>query len=254
AEFPKRRESQQLLLDFLEVPADDPRRTREGVYHAEVHGPPGRRVQVILLDARYHRSPLRQGFVNGEPGEGVRGRYVPNDDPEATVLGNAQWAWLEAQLKVPAEVRLICSGVQVLPDEHGWEKWGNFPRERQRLLSLIGETGARGVVFLSGDRHLAEISRLPGGHPAGVGYPLWEVTSSSLNTPSGNLTGGGVRFANERNSLRVGLTWFETNFGTIEIDWSMADPLLRLQVRDEQGGVVLQQRVALSELQPAAGR
>jgi alkaline phosphatase D len=254
ADYPRRRESQQLLLDFLGVPADDPRRAREGVYHAEVHGPPGRRVQVILLDARYHRSPLRQGFENGEPGEGHRGRYVPNNDPDATVLGSAQWAWLEAQLKVPAEVRLICSGVQVLPDEHGWEKWGNFPRERQRLLALIRGTGAQGVVFLSGDRHLAEISRLPGGHPDGVGYPLWEVTSSSLNTPSGNLTGGGVRFANERNSLRMGLTWFETNFGTIDIDWSAAGPLLRLQVRDEQGGVVLQQRVSLSELQPDVGR
>jgi hypothetical protein len=30
--------------------------------------------------------------------------------------------------------------------------------------------------------------------------------------------------------------------------------LLRLQVRDEQGGVVLQQRVSLSELQPDVGR
>jgi hypothetical protein len=66
--------------------------------------------------------------------------------------------------------------------------------------------------------------------------------------------GGGVRFANERNSLRMGLTWFETNFGTIDIDWSAAGPLLRLQVRDEQGGVVLQQRVSLSELQPDVGR
>jgi hypothetical protein len=34
----------------------------------------------------------------------------------------------------------------------------------------------------------------------------------------------------------------------ITIDWKEADPLLRLQVRDEKGSVVLQQRVRLSEL------
>jgi alkaline phosphatase D len=167
-----------------------------------------------------------------------------------TVLGETQWKWLEAQLKVPAEVRIIGSGVQVVADEHGSEMWGNFPSERARLFQLIRSTKANGVVILSGDRHLSEISRLPADHKLGVGYPLFDVTSSSLNVPSGNFTPAGVRFANEINSYRVGLTYFDTNFGTIDIDWSQSDPVLRLQIRDEKGGVVLQQRLKLSQLRP----
>ena len=42
AEYPKKRESQQLFQDFFNVPKDSPRRKQEGVYHAEVFGPPGK--------------------------------------------------------------------------------------------------------------------------------------------------------------------------------------------------------------------
>jgi alkaline phosphatase D len=41
AEYPKKRESQQVFLDFFGVPRDSPRRAREGVYHSEVFGPRG---------------------------------------------------------------------------------------------------------------------------------------------------------------------------------------------------------------------
>jgi alkaline phosphatase D len=128
--------------------------------------------------------------------------------------------------------------------------WGNFPHERRRLFRLIRETKATGVVFLSGDRHLSEICRLPAEHRDGVGYPLFDVTSSSLNVPSGNFTKSKVRFANEVNSYRVGLTYFDVNFGTVMVDWGAADPVIRMQVREEKGDVVLQQRVTLSQLQP----
>ncbi|MBI3864164.1 MAG: alkaline phosphatase family protein [Planctomycetia bacterium] len=254
AEYPKKRESQQVFLDFFGVPKDDPRRTQEGVYSARVYGPPGKRVQLILLDARYFRSPLKTGFQPGEPGEGRRGIYAPNADPAATVLGETQWRWLDGQLKVPAEFRMIGSGVQVVADEHGSEMWGNFPRERERLFRAIREARAEGVVFISGDRHLSEISRLAADRREGPGYPLFDVTSSSLNAPSGNITKAGVRFANEINSYRVGLTFFDVNFGAIHIDWDRPDPAIRLQVRDEKGAVVLQQRLALSQLRMQSPR
>jgi alkaline phosphatase D len=251
-EYAKKRESQQLFLDFFGVAKDDPRRQQEGVYSAHVYGPVGKRVQIILLDARYFRSPLKLGFTPGEPGDGFRGKYLPETDPQATVLGETQWRWLEAQLKVPAELRIIGSGVQVLADEHGSEMWGNFPHERERLLKLIKQTNAQGVLLLSGDRHLAEIARLPADHRLGVGYPLYDITSSSLNTPSGNFTKAGIRFANEINTYRMGLTYFDVNFGAITIDWEQPDPVVRAQVRDEKGAVILQQRVKLSELRAQA--
>ena len=248
ADYPMRAESQQVFLDFFGVPADSPRREQAGVYHAQIFGPPGRRVQVILLDARYHRSPLRTGYEPSERNEGYRGRYQPNTDPDATMLGEAQWQWLGEQLRQPAELRLIGSGVQVLADEHGSETWGNFPLERQRLLQTIRDSGAGGVVLLSGDRHLAEIARLPATDDDGIGYPLFDITSSSLNQPSGNLTKAGTRFANEINRYRVGLTYFETNFGMILVDWDQPSPIVRMQVRDAAGDVVLQHRLPLSEL------
>ena len=241
---------QQVFLDFLGAPADDVRRTREGIYWSHVHGPVGKRIQVILLDARYFRSPLKKGFDSREPGEGYRGRYVPNTDESATVLGEAQWKWLEEQLKVPAELRVIGSSYQVLSNQHGWEMWGNFPNERARLFRVLKESKAEGVVMISGDRHLAEIAKLDGASSEGIGYPLVEVTSSSLNQPSGNLTKGGVRFANEINPYREGLTYFDINYGNILVDWAASDPVVRLQVCDEHGTVMLQHRMTLSQLKP----
>lgn len=247
-EYPMKRESQNVFLDFFEAPPNDPRRTQEGVYSSHVFGPTGKRVQLILLDTRYFRSPLKKGYQPGEPGEGYRGQYTPNNDPATTILGPAQWQWLGQQLKVPAEVRLIGSSIQLIPNEHGSEIWGNFPHERTRFLKLLRDTKANGVMILSGDRHLAEISRIHPTSEEGVGYPLIDVTSSSLNAPSGNLTKAKVRFANEINSFRVGLEYFDTNFGSILIDWDQPDPVIRIQVRDEAGGVVLQHRLSLGQL------
>lgn len=93
-------------------------------------------------------------------------------------------------------------------------------------------------MFLNGDRHSAEIARLPADHALGVGYPLYHIPSSSLNTPSGNLTKAGARSPNEINSDLMGLTYFETNFRTMVIDWDRTAPVIRLQVRDAAGGAV----------------
>ena len=60
AEWPLKDDSQKAFLDFWGVPDDSPRRRQKGVYHAAVIGPPGKRVQVILLDTRYFRSPLKR--------------------------------------------------------------------------------------------------------------------------------------------------------------------------------------------------
>lgn len=238
-EYSKKKESQQLFLDFFGVPADSPRRQQEGIYAAELFGPPGKRVQLILLDTRYFRSPLkkRDGSNNWPAAEGP---YVPNADPAATLLGDAQWKWLEEQLKVPAELRIIASSIQVVPEDHGWEKWMNLPRERERLFKLLKETKAGGVIFLSGDRHLAEISMMD----AGLGFPLYDVTSSGM-------TEAAKRWRPlEPNRHRLGTMNFGDNFGLIAIDWEKPDPVVSLQIRDVEGDVRLSQKVPLSTLNP----
>jgi alkaline phosphatase D len=236
ADYPKRAESQQVFLDFFGEPKASPRRRREGIYDARVFGPAGRRVQVILLDTRYFRSPLKRA----EGGEQSWGRYVPDDDPSKTMLGDVQWAWLEEQLRVPAEVRLVVSSIQVVAEDHGWEKWANLPRERRRLFDLIRRTGAAGLLFVSGDRHLAELSMTDGG----VGYPLYDLTASALNKSSQRWR------PYEVNRHRVGTMNWGDNFGLITIDWAAKDPRLSLQIRDVEGDITIQRKIPLGTLRP----
>lgn len=250
AEFPAKAASQIVFNEFFEVPADDPRRKRPGVYSAQTFGPVGKRVQIILLDLRYFRSPLKTGFQPGEPGEGVRGLYVPNEDPGVTILGEDQWQWFAERLREPAELRIIGSSFQLVANESGWEHWGNFPAERARFLKLLRDQRVAGTIVISGDRHLAELSRLPADREQALSYPLYDLTSSSLNAPGGLVSKSGVRYANEINRHRVGLTYFDVNFGMLLIDWAAPTPVVRMQIRDVQGAVVLQQRLPLSALQP----
>ncbi|NLF32309.1 MAG: alkaline phosphatase family protein, partial [Planctomycetes bacterium] len=234
ADYPQREASQQAFFDFFQVPADSPLRGRPGVYDARTFGPEGRRVQVIPLDTRYFRSPLKPGEKR------LGGSWVPDDDPAKTMLGEAQWMWLEEQLKQPAEVRLLVSSIQCLPDAVGQETWSNLPHERQRLFRLIDSTGAEGIVILSGDRHWAELSRIDEGVP----YPLYDLTSSSLN----QLHPRGTPTQNSRRAIPE--TFHRENFGVVAIDWDQPDPTIRLEIRDLEDAVRLTKTLRLSELRP----
>ena len=105
------------------------------------------------------------------------GSYVPQDDPHVTMLGEEQWSWLEQQLRVPAELRILASSIQCVAEASGQETWSNLPHERQRLFDLIERTRAEGVVIISGDRHWAELSVLKDPRR----YPIYDLTSSSFN-------------------------------------------------------------------------
>lgn len=234
ADFAKRAEAQQVFLDFWGDAADSPRRQRPGIYDAHVFGPPGKRVQVILLDTRYFRSPLTKGERR------LGGPYFPDTDPKKTMLGEAQWRWLEQQLRTPAEVRIIASSIQCVAEAAGQETWSNFPAESARLFRLIRKTGAGGVVIISGDRHWAELSVAPDE----ASYPVYDLTSSSFNQvhPRGTPT---------KNLFRaIDKTYHRENFGVIAIDWDQADPELTLEIRGLDNEVKLEHRVRLSELQP----
>ena len=231
-DFPFKGFAEQLFLDFWRAPEDDPRRQREGIYDAQVFGPEGQRVQIILLDTRYFRSDLTPTDERGAVG---RERYIPSDNPDQDMLGSAQWAWLADQLAEPADLRLIVSSIQVLADGHGWEAWRTMPLERDRLFRLIGDTGAEGVVFVSGDRHSAGLYR----RDDVVDYPLYEITSSALN----------MSFATENNEPgpnRLGAMYAPENYGVIGIDWDQGR--LSLEIRDMDGDAVRQETISLSAI------
>jgi len=239
SEWVLKEDAQRIFLDFFGVPEDSPRREREGIYHAETVGPPGRRVQLILLDTRFHRDPLER-----KTAPGPHGPYRPTADTSPTILGDEQWAWLEERLREPAEVRIIASSIQVVAWEHGWETWGNFPRERARLFELIARTGAGGVLFVSGDRHLVELTCSRGEDGVAVPYPMWDFTSSGLNQ------GEGIRIT-EPNRYRVGPSLREPNYGLIRIDWEApTGPAVTLEGRSPTGDVLTAASIDLVTLRP----
>ena len=229
-------ESQKLFLDFMDEPMDSSRRKREGVYDACVLGPVGKRVQVILLDTRYFRSTLATGENNVIPSGG---KYIPHPDPNVTMLGDTQWQWLEEQLRVPAELRIIGSSIQFISEFSGAEAWANMPREKQRMLDLLQKTKANGVLFISGDRHWAELSRLdrPGD------YPLYDLTSSALTEEH-------KRGTPTPNRFRDGPTYHDTNVGVITIDWRAKGAGVLLQIVDADATTKIERQVTFQEPPP----
>jgi alkaline phosphatase D len=239
--YPKRKESATIMLDFFKVPADSPRRQREGIYGAHVFGPEGRRVQVILLDTRTFKSRQLKDKRSAEEIKQQRlvGWYVPQTDPDTTILGSAQWAWLEKQLRKPAEWRIIVSSIQVIADEKGMESWGNFPHERKRLYQLIRSTQSEGAVFISGDVHFSEISRTDDGP-----YPLHDFTSSGL-------TNCNPVWAAAINTHRVGgQVYAKPTFGLLEFDWEAPVPTLTMRAKGLAGETAFEVKISRDTLKP----
>jgi alkaline phosphatase D len=221
-EYPKKAESQQIFLDFLDEPKDSARRSTPGIYDQVTIGPKGKRVQFILLDTRYFRTALKRASKR----EKGKGPYGPNESDKAEILGEAQWRWLEKTLREPAEVRIIASSIQVVSTTHGWETWGNFPKERRRFLELLKKTKANGVIILSGDRHSAEISKLDETLP----YPLFDITSSAMNQTQ--------KPGKEENPHRVSDRYFRENFGVLKINWSKPKTRVTMEIRNLVGKIV----------------
>lgn len=218
--YPQREGSQRNLLDFLDEPEDSQRRQSPGIYASYTFGPVGKRAKLILLDTRY---------------------FADRPGAEADILGEAQWKWLDGQLRgSEAQVHLIASGIQVIPEDHPFEKWANFPKSRERLVGLIARHGTPGVVFISGDRHLHEISLY---HGESLPYPVPELTSSGL-THSWD-----TREA-EKNRHRVAPLYNQLGFGVIEIAWDGPHPHVSLQVRDAEGATVRRFDLPLASLRP----
>ncbi|MFZ5548892.1 MAG: alkaline phosphatase D family protein [Pseudomonadota bacterium] len=223
-EFTHKAESKAAFLDFFGVPASDERWGRDGIHHARRFGPPGRCVQVLVLDTRWNRSPWTPTDQRDAPG---KQRYVPTTDTTRTMLGESQWQWLAARLAEPADVRLIVSGIQVIAEGHGFEHWGLFPHEQQRLLDLIGARRANGVLLVSGDRHIGAVYRRERGAP----YPITELTSSGLTHAWST--------ASEPGPNRLGELVRANHYALIDIDWAARQ--LTLKHHGERGGLPLQQ-------------
>ncbi len=215
--YAKKAESQQLFLDFIDEPKDSLRRKQDGVYASYRYGNPGKWIKVILLDLHYNAD--------------ARG-------PDSDLLGNDQWEWLESELKNSRnDIVIIGSSLQLLSSEHPYEHWGNYPKSRKRILQLLAAAKPKLAIIISGDRHLAEISKLDDRR---LPRPLYDVTSSGLTHHVDFFYHLRAFFSPEKNQYRVGKLFYGKTFSVMNIDLSKTCPVVNQQIRDQENRIQLQ--------------
>jgi alkaline phosphatase D len=202
---PHKTENQKLLLDFLDVPENSPRRTQEGVYASYEFGEEGKRIKVILLD----------------------GRYFKGLDPEAPMLGKKQWEWFEGELKnSTAQIHLIMTGLSIFSPLLPYsEEWRETPVEINRMVKLMEDYKPMGTVFLTGDKHFASIFRSQG---------QLEFLASGMTHVIDHRAWWYL-------TRKFPVTYFGLNYGMIDVEWEGPTPVLTLSVRTEDHRSLFQQ-------------
>ncbi|MEM7549648.1 MAG: alkaline phosphatase D family protein [Bacteroidota bacterium] len=213
-DYSKKHESQKLALEFYGEDSNSERWERQGIYDSYDFMRGDLKIKVILLDTRFNRDTItRKNRV-----------YLPNESGD--VLGEEQWNWLESELESSdATFNIIGSSIQVIAKDHAYEKWANFPSSRKRLFDVIKESKAQGVVFLSGDRHIAEVSKY---EVNGINYPLYDITSSGLTHTWRN---GGE----EENQYRIGELIMKLNYGVLELSNTDGVNKAEVEIKGKEG-------------------
>jgi alkaline phosphatase D len=167
--------------------------------------------QFFLLDNRFFRSPN-----NRKTGE-------------RKILGSVQFEWLINALSASnATFKIIVIGGQVLNTAQVYENYSNYKEEKEKLLKEILDNKIKGVLFLSGDRHFTELSKMDRENT----YSLYDWTVSPL-------TSGVVPIENiekETNQNRVSGSIFSQNvFGTLSFSGKKENRQLKLTLFDKDG-------------------
>lgn len=234
--YPFKKESKEIFLNFFEEPQESNRRKREGIYTSYLYETSNKKVQVILLDERTFRDDIPK--YNGEVKEDDRYFYHLDHgiqtSKDSTILGEKQWSWLKKELQKPADVRIIGSGTQFGIEYNSYESWANFPYEQQKMFNLIKEVKANRVVFISGDVHYAEISKIT---PVNL-YPIYDVTASGLSST--------WHFATP-NKNRIEGPVMHNHFGMLTINFK--SEIITAEVFDITGNQRIEYQIPLKEIQ-----
>ena len=202
-EYKHKRESQKMFLDFWKIPKDDIRRNREGVYFSEDMIFFEKKFKFIFLDTRYFRSNLQSKW----------GKYIKNESIDSTILGDDQWSWFENELKKESDFLIIFSSIQIIPEDHIYEKWANFPLERDRIFNILEKNKSK-TLLVSGDRHRGGLYKK---------NDIFEITASSLNKPGS--------FSFESDKYLIGETYPQENYGILEIH----NDTINVKIKDISG-------------------
>ena len=131
-------------------------RSPEGMGHFSYPG-----IDFFLLDNRSHRAP--------------------NDleDKSKAYFGKKQLRWLLNELeKSDANFKIIATGGQILNTDAVHENYANYHEEREWLIAEISKRNLKNVIFLTGDRHRSEVSKLK----LENGFVIYDFTVSPLSS------------------------------------------------------------------------
>ena len=230
-------ESKEIFLDFFEEPLESSRRKHSGIYHSELYQYDEYTLQIILLDERTFRDDLKSydgSFDDDQRFSFYHNDYAIHTDSDSTLLGKQQWSWLANQFNIEADIRIICSGTQFGIEWNGYEAWANFPHEQQRMIDLIHQTKANGVLFISGDVHYSEISKIETKN-----YPIYDFTASGLSST--------WHFATP-NKNRIEGPVMDNHFGLITIDWKSKPIQIKMEAWDISDNQRIEYSIGLDEI------
>jgi alkaline phosphatase D len=216
-EFLKKEESKIEFLRFLQLSDSTEIKGHNGVYHTTTQNIGLKSIKTIFLDTRSFRTELQASTQKGR-------RYEPVN--QGDMLGEEQWTWLEKELKDSSiSLFIIVSSIQVIANNHWYEKWGNMPTQRDKLIKLLEDKPS---IILSGDRHIAEFSSITSGN-----YSLYDFTSSGL-THTWN------KYQFEKNENRVGKQFAKKNYGLLSIYSEQQGLNVTMQIFELPNGKELQ--------------
>ena len=164
-------------------------------------------IEFFLLDNRSHRI------------------HPNNRTQEIQALGEEQIDWLIAAMnKSYAPFKMVALGGQFLNDVAKHENMANFA-ERQEIIDRIEEEHIHGVIFLTGDRHCTDMSRLE----LEGGIVIHDLTVSPLTSSTYDNSA-------ENNTLRLeGTTTPKRNFAELNFSGPRKDRSCKIVVRDAEG-------------------
>ena len=222
--YPLKQESQKLYLDFWKIPNDDIRHQRNGIYANKIIYIDNFIINLILLDTRYFRSDLKKT-------KGLKPVYLKNEELNATILGDKQWSWLMEVMKIKSDLTIVATSIQLLPTEHRFEKWSNFPSDHFKLKKLL-KSQSRPIIVISGDRHQGAIYN---------DENIYEITSSSLNKTISSI----LRRPKELDKYMLGEMFAGENYGLITINTNKK--IIDLEIKDINGNMVLHKKLNLKK-------
>ncbi len=163
-------------------------------------------IDFFLLDNRYNKSP----------------NYRKTGD--RAILGNDQIEWLIDNLSYSrAPFKIIAVGGQFLNPNSGGENFATCPEERNKILELIDKNSIEGVIFLTGDVHRTELTKMLRVNA----YPLYDITTSPMTAGPSKIY---------PNDWRVdGTVFTERNYSIFDITGPRKDRTLKCTVYDTNG-------------------